>query len=580
MANRSDLSIVLAFPDSQRIPAVKVLPVEEHCKMMKLACLFSTLCLAFATGVSFLASGETKTFFSRSHIHLNENHDQYRLALLFSWGVAMTLLLLWNWIKPTHVPKSVPGPPRTPGLGYLPYAMKKWETWPSEVVILSEKYNRTWGGPVPNVGGLGGAVFFIVDEQCLRHILQDSFNTYEKGDSFRTWLSDFLGNGIFAADGETWKVHRQLASHYFSRNLLRQSCDVTKAKLAEMIQLLDKKAEHKTDNSVDIQDLFFRMTIDSISSVAFGVELDSINREKQHEFALAFDEAQALCHSRVIDPTFRIKRFFQLTKSERRISACLKTMNNFTDKVIQSKRRTSEEGGKLGPDLISRYLETSQKNNEVPPTNKELRDIVMNFVLAGRDTTACALSWTFYELSKKPQVVDNIIEEVNSVCGLGEDAEYTYENMGKLTYTHAVVMEALRLHPSVPGDAKYAVKDDVLPDGTFIPKGSMVNYYPYYFGRSKRIWGESATDFQPERFLNAKEPSSFLYPVFNAGYRLCLGKPMAIMNMKLTLAHLLPRFQFVDANHHTGEYKWTLVRSMKGGFPVQVTRRVDDVTQA
>lgn len=378
----------------------------------------------------------------------------------------LSVLLLCHKIKPSHVDKAVPGPPRIPGFGFLFYAIRNWEKWPSEVLMLSEQYKCTWGGPVPNMGGLGGAIFFVVDAECVRHILRENFDCYEKGESFRDWLSDFLGNGIFAADGESWRLHRKLASHHFSRNMLRLSTEITKKKLREIIKVLERSIIQNTNDAIDIQDIFFRMTIDTIVSLAFDVELDSITRETQHPFALAFDKAQLLCHDRIIDPSFPIKRYFQLTKEEREIKSCLALMNDFTEKVICRKRRTSESGGSLGPDLISRYFEVAQKNEEAPPTNAELRDIVMNFVLAGRDTTACALSWTFYELSKRPDVVDKIVEEVEDVCGSGTQADYSLENMGKLAYTNAVIMEVLRLHPSVPGDCKYATKDDVLPDGT------------------------------------------------------------------------------------------------------------------
>lgn len=134
-------------------------------------------------------------------------------------------------------------------------------------------------------------------------------------------------------------------------------------------------------------------------------------------------------------------------------------------------------------------------------------------------------------------------------------------------------MEVLRLHPSVPSDAKYAIKDDVLPDGTFIPKQAMVGYPPYAMGRSTLVWGKDANEFKPERFMGTKEPSAFRYPVFNAGKRLCLGKPMAINTLKLTLAYLVPRFEFQDATGHDGTYNWTLVMKMNGGFPVKVSAR-------
>jgi cytochrome P450 len=78
-------------------------------------------------------------------------------------------------------------------------------------------------------------------------------------------------------------------------------------------------------------------------------------------------------------------------------------------------------------------------------------------MIAGRDTTACALSWGFYELSKRPHIVQKIVEEVEQICGV-DDPDYSYDKICQLRYTHAVVMEVLRLHPSVPNDHKYAVE--------------------------------------------------------------------------------------------------------------------------
>ena len=170
----------------------------------------------------------------------------------------------------------------------------------------------------------------------------------------------------------------------------------------------------------------------------------------------------------------------------------------------------------------------------------------------------------------------------------------------------------LRLHPSVPVDIKFAVKDDTLPDGTFIPKGSTVIYSPYAMGRSKEIWGADALEFKPERFLSGEgsnvEPSQYKYTTFNAGYRLCLGKPLAMLEIKvrggarrsyflvgntvltsqtplfcdslslslslqLTLAMLLPNFKFTTTNGHKGGYVSTLVLPMSPELEMKVERR-------
>eukprot|EP00978_Attheya_sp_CCMP212_P016468 scaffold43153_cov45-Attheya_sp.AAC.2 len=152
---------------------------------------------------------------------------------------------------------------------------------------------------------------------------------------------------------------------------------------------------------------------------------------------------------------------------------------------------------------LSSFLPGSNETKKEPtPTNQELRDLVMNLVLAGRDSTACALSWAMYELTKHPTVADRIREESELVCGgvKDDDAVYTYETIQKLDYTHAVVMETLRLHSPVPDDFKFSVQEDVLPDGTHIPAGSCVMYSPYTINHSPAVWGETADQFLPIDF--------------------------------------------------------------------------------
>lgn len=486
---------------------------------------------------------------------------------------------LYRRVRPRPVPPSLPGPKRYPLVGILPHVINTWEDWPEESVRLSEKYGRTWGGPVPNVPGLNGAFFFVVDEASIRHVLDTRFENYEKGPAFRSLYGDLLGQGIFATDGDLWRVHRKIASNMFSRNLLRRTSEVTLSKLEQVSSMFFDRIRMAAEGNggiesatIDIQDILFRMTFDTTSYVAFGCEMDSTAKGGQHPFAKAFDEMQLIITERMLDPLFKVKRRFGIGSRERRIFALKQILADHAASIINGRRRSVEDGCKLGPDLLSRFLDYAKKNGQ-PLHDEELRDVVMNILLAGRDTTACALSWAFYELTRHPRVVGRILEEVKSVCGSGKGADYSYDAVCQLRYTHAVVMEVLRLHPSVTNDHKYAVNDDVLPDGTFVPAGAAVAWMPIAMGRSKRIWGEDSLEFKPERFLDAKEPSLFKYPVFNAGPRVCLGKPLALMTMKLTLAYLLPRFDFADKQGHSGAYRWTLVRAMKGGFAVEISKR-------
>jgi len=214
-------------------------------------------------------------------------------------------------------------------------------------------------------------------------------------------------------------------------------------------------------------------------------------------------------------------------------------------------------------------LQYSCDRKEREPTDKELRDFVMTFVMAGRDTTAATLSWTLWELTRHPTYIDTIREEVDKVC----HDDFTYENVDKLRFTHAVIMEALRLHSPAPDSFRFAVKDDTLPDGTYIPAGSLVMYSPYTINHCEKIWGTDANQFDPTRWLGQGEPSPFRFPTFNGGPRACPGRLLALMELKMSLAFLISKFDFEDLAGHDGSYKWTIVMSMKDGFPVQVKRR-------
>ena len=472
-------------------------------------------------------------------------------------------------IRPLRIQKSVPGIKSYPVIGFLGYAVKNWNEWPTVTAKLCHKYNRTWGGPVPNVGGLPGAYFYIHQEETFKHVLSD-IDTYVKGDMWKSVLGELLGNGIFASDGEHWKMHRKLMSNMFSRNLLRHHAKVTQLKLFEIVrQFEDKIHANSSPINIDIQDVFFRLTFDITTLITFGIDLDSVGKEVQHDFPLAFDEISFLCQKRFLDPFFQVKRMFQIGKRERRIKKLKDVIDRYELTFIQDRRVNHDP---VSMDILSRYIYYSNKTGH-HISNEDLRDVVMNIMLAGRDTTACALSWTWYELSRNPHITKRVIEEVNNICGPPENADYSYDSINKLRYSHCVALEVIRLHPPVCQDPRFATRDTVLPCGTKIPSGAGIDMCFFASGRSKSIWGDDALEFIPERFLHEKEPNPFKFPMFNAGPRMCLGRPLALTNMKLAMSILLPLFCFDDVNGHSGDYKWNLVESIKDGFEVQISEK-------
>merc|ERR1712046_378811 len=154
------------------------------------------------------------------------------------------------------------------------------------------------------------------------------------------------------------------------------------------------------------------------------------------------------------------------------------------------------------------------------------------------------------------------------------DTAPAYEDLQRLTYLQAVINESLRLYPSVPLDMKKSLSDDTLPDGTFVSKNDIVLYNIFAMGRSKKIWGEDAEDFKPERWLSRDFPSLYAYPVFNAGPRECLGKRLAWVEMKACLVQVLRSVKLklavpFDAIHYDAQ----LTIGMASGLPCTVEAR-------
>jgi cytochrome P450 len=150
---------------------------------------------------------------------------------------------------------------------------------------------------------------------------------------------------------------------------------------------------------------------------------------------------------------------------------------------------------------------------------------------------------------------------------------FTYEELKQMHYLHAAVTESLRLYPPVPVDGKMALEDDVLPDGTHIPKRTGVAYHPYAMGRMENLWGADCLEFKPERWLKDGvfvPESPYKFAVFQAGPRVCLGKDFAMLQMKLVAAGLLTQFTFSVPENFKPTYALSLTMPIKNGLPVRV----------
>lgn len=266
---------------------------------------------------------------------------------------------------------------------------------------------------------------------------------------------------------------------------------------------------------------------------------------------------------------WKMKRLLNIG-SEKKLKEAIRVVNDLAEAMIKQRREMGCYS--VRKDLLSRFM--SSVNDD-----KYLRDIVVSFLLAGRDTVAAALTGFFWLLSKNREVESLIREELDRVMGPSQVVA-SFDQLRRMHYLNAVVHESMRLFPPVQFDSKFAVEDDVLPDGTLIRNGTRVTYHPYAMGRMKRVWGSDCLEFKPKRWLRDGvfvPECPFKYPVFQAGARVCLGRELALVEMKSVVAALVRRFDIrVVGTEPEPRFAPGLTATVRGGMPVQVSEIKDE----
>ncbi|XP_057964668.1 cytochrome P450 94A1-like [Malania oleifera] len=426
---------------------------------------------------------------------------------------------------------------------------------------------------------LGLRNIFTANPSNVQHILKTHFHLYQKGGFFRDTLQDFLGDGIFNADGETWKLQRQVSSHEFNTKSLRNFIEnVVDAELSDrLLPILSAAAKNKT--VLDFQDIFQRFAFDNVCKIAFGYDPGYLSPSlSQEKFAQAFEDATQISSDRfnsIFPLVWKLKKLFDIG-SEKQLRMAINEVREFAKQVIEEKKQELREKSSLeSVDLLSRFLSSGHSDENF------VTEIVISFTLAGRDTTSSVLTWLFWLIFRSPEKEEKILAEIR------EKSEATvYEEVRDLVYTHASLCETMRLYPPVPASTKEAIADDVLPTGEVVKKGTRVTYHPYAMGRLEELWGVDWAEYKPERWLERDSiggkwsfvgRDSYSYAVFQAGPRICLGKDMAFLQMKRVVAGVLRRFRVVPAAGEGYEPVFIsyMTSKMKNGFPVRIEERAD-----
>ncbi|KAK6147168.1 LOW QUALITY PROTEIN: hypothetical protein DH2020_018080 [Rehmannia glutinosa] len=401
----------------------------------------------------------------------------------------------------------------------------------------------------------------------VEYMLKTRFDNFPKGKPFSAILGDFLGRGIFNVDGDSWRFQRKMASLELGRVSIRAySFEIVNQEINRRLLPLLQSVSYGND-VVDFQDVFRRFSFDSICRFSFGLDPKCLELQLPlSKFAVSFDLASKLSAERAMIASpivWKIKRLLNIG-SEKKLHQSIRIVHLLARELITQRRKHGFSDQK---DLLSRFM-SSDIDDET-----YLRDILP----IGRPRHGGLRSDEFFWLvARHPDAEATILREADKVLGTNQGIK-NYEQIRELNYLNAFVYESMRLYPPIQFDSKFCLDDDILPDGSFVKRGTRVTYHPYAMGRMEEIWGSDCLDFKPERWLREGvffHENPFKFPVFQAGVRVCLGKEMALVEIKCVAISLLRRFR-VELAHteNTPRFSPGLTATFRDGLRVRVRAR-------
>jgi cytochrome P450 len=321
--------------------------------------------------------------------------------------------------------------------------------------------------------------------------------------------------------------------------------------------LVDELGSQQTD-AIDIHEAMVRLTFRIVGLTLFSRELSEASRD----FGSALTEVLDWTNRRT-DAPWPIPTWMP-TLANRRYSKAKKVLDDLIYALIDERRRSGQQHG----DLLDMLLHAC--DGEM--SNEQLRDELITMAAAGHETTANALSWTWYLLSRHPEAAERVSREAREVLG---DRPVTLADVGRLQFTGRVVSESMRLFPPVWGFDRQAVGEDMIGDQPVYP-GSLVIMVPYSIHRDPAYWS-NPEGFDPDRFLpdrQAQRPR-FAYLPFGGGSRICIGKAFAMMEAKIAVALIARRWRLDLVPGHPVVPEPSVTLRPRHGVRVMVRPRSD-----
>lgn len=385
--------------------------------------------------------------------------------------------------------------------------------------------------------GVRTMAFLVTSPPALKKILQDHQKNYQKARTYRA-LEPVLGKGLLTSDGSHWLKQRRTIAPMFHRESIQNFAAMMVDQTRVMLERWNEYEEN--EQRFDLSREMTRLTFGIIGRSLFSADLEG--------------EADRVGESLEIlrrDARYRAESLFPMpsdvpTSWNRRVQRAREVLFGIVDDLIEERRDMESPP----MDLLTMLLRARDEETGQEMSDKQVRDEVMTFLLAGHETTANALTWTWVLLSRHPDVHKRLHERVRDAGDLSGDP---FETLSRLPYLDRVLSESLRLYPPAWAIERTPVEDDEW-NGYAVPSGSHVIIPIHTIHHHPGLW-EDPERFRPSRFEDDATggESDFRYLPFGAGGRQCIGKEFARMEARIALALAVGKYRLknvVDRVEH------------------------------
>jgi cytochrome P450 len=402
-------------------------------------------------------------------------------------------------------------------------------------------------------GGVREAIV-TTNPVVIQHVLKTNSENYQKSEIQVKRMGHFLGKGLLTSHGEVWRTQRRLIQKGFDRKQLDILSSLMQDSLAESLRDFDRQARM---GPVDIYPQLMKITFEMVGRSLFGAHLKD---EDIHLISRTIATVQEFLVRQTIQPY--LNPWFGVSGELRRHEEMRTRADAILLDYIQQRRQEAP-----GHDLLQILLDARYSDGQGMPDELVLSES-MQLLVAGHETSSNALSWLLYLLSSRPDCLERLRQEFESVLG---GAPLGYSDVPKFEFAAQVIQEALRLYPPFWMVDRMALADDRVGD-LAIPRGSTVVVFIYGVHHSPQYW-PNPESFDPERFSKANEKlrTPFTHLPFGAGPRGCIGGNYATLQILMILSVLLRKYDFQLASGQAIEARPMVILRPKHGIRMTFT---------